>query len=151
MNEILHWFAERGKDTLETIALIAGLCFTAASFRADSKERKIANLMTAAASHRDLWLQITEKPELARVLEKDLDLKKHPVSEIEKRFVHLLITNLAVNYTAMKAGVLPDMQGLEKDVRVFLSLPIPHHVWLWSREFQEPAFVEFVQKCLSGE
>ena len=151
MNETLQWFADQGKDTLETLALIAGLFFTAASFRADSKERKIANLMTLANSHRDLWLQMNDKPELTRVLKKDLNLKKRPVSITEQRFVHLLITQLAVSYAAQQAGVLPEMKGLEKDVRAFFSLPIPHHVWQWSKEFQEPAFVEFVQKCLSGE
>ncbi len=151
MNETLQWFADKGKDTLETFALITGLFLTAAAFRADSKQRKIANLMTLAASHRDLWLQMTEKPELARVLEKDLNLKKHPVSIIEQRFVNLLITQLVVSYRAQQAGVLPEMQGVEKDVRAFLALPIPHHVWQWSKEFQEPDFVEFVQKCLSGE
>lgn len=151
MNEIMHWFAERGKDTLETLALIAGLFFTAASFRADSKERKISNLMSLASSHRDLWLEMNNKPELTRVLKKSLDLKKHPISIIEQRFVHLLITQLAVSYAAQQAGVLPDMKGLEKDIRAFFALPIPGHVWKWSREFQDPAFVEFVQKCLSGE
>lgn len=150
MHQVTTWLINHGKDTLETLALIAGLYFTASSFRADSKERKIANLMTLAGAHRELWLQLTEKPELARLLKKDIDLKKHPVSVIEQRFVHLLITQLAVSFTAMKAGVLPDMQGLRKDVKAFFALPIPGHVWKWSKEFQDPAFVAFVEECLTG-
>lgn len=149
MHAIFEWLVAYGKNTLETFGLIAGLFFTAASFRADSKERKIANLMSLADAHRELWLQLTEKPELVRLLQKDLNLKKHPVSIIEQRFVHLLITQLAVSFTAMKAGVLPDMQGLRKDVRVFFSLPIPREVWRWSSEFQDPSFVTFVQECLN--
>lgn len=89
MDEVMRWAATNSKDTLEIWAVIASLFFTAASFRTDRKERRISNLMAAAASHRDLWLQITEKPELARVLKADLNLKAHPVSIIEQRFVGL--------------------------------------------------------------
>lgn len=137
-----------GQGTLETFGLIVSLSLAAVSFRADAKERKISNLMALADSHRNLWMQVTEKPELTRLLKKELNLEIHPVSIAEQRFVHLLITQLAVSYTAMKAGMLPEMTGLRKDVKSFFSLPIPNHVWTWSREFQEPEFVAFVEECL---
>lgn len=60
----------------------------------------------------------------------------------------LLITQLAVSFAAREAGVLPPMRGLEKDVHDFFSLPIPNHVWQWSKEYQEPEFVDFVERCL---
>jgi hypothetical protein len=145
MNEIMRWLLDHGKGTLETAGLIGGLFYTAASFNADSKERRISNLMELAQSHRDLWLQVTEKPELARILRADVNLTKAPVTVVEERFVHLLITHLAVTYTAVKAGVLPGMEGLEKDVREFFALPIPHKVWTWSRRFQQADFVKFVE------
>ncbi|TDU80790.1 hypothetical protein EI77_00087 [Prosthecobacter fusiformis] len=147
----MQWMVIHGQDTLETFGLIVSLSLAAVSFRADAKERKISNLMALADSHRSLWMQVTEKPELTRLLKKDLDLKTHPVSAAEQRFVHLLITQLAVSYTAMKAGMLPEMTGLRKDVQSFFSLPIPNHVWIWSSEFQEPEFVMFVEECLREE
>ncbi|MCW0220890.1 MAG: hypothetical protein OJI67_21360 [Prosthecobacter sp.] len=151
MKTFMQWMVTYGKDTLETFGLIVSLSLASASFRADTKERKISNLMALADSHRNLWLQVTEKPELTRLLKSDINLISNPVSVAEQRFVHLLITQLAVSYTAMKAGMLPEMAGLKKDVRSFFSLPIPNHVWQWSREYQESEFVAFVEACLTND
>jgi hypothetical protein len=147
MNEVMRWFAEYGKNTLETAGLVAGLFYTAASFNADAKERRISNLMGLAASHRDLWLKLLEKPELTRILRADVDLKKTRITVIEERFVHLLISHLAVSFAAYKSGVLPELAGLQKDVQEFFVLPIPKQVWQWSRRFQQADFTAFVDSC----
>lgn len=147
MINLAQWLVN-SKETLETLALVSGLFYTSASYRADARERRISNLMTLAGSHRDLWMQVAEKPELQRILKKDADLRKKPVTIAEQRFVHLIITHLAVTHAAMKAKVLPGITGLEKDVRSFFSLPIPSDVWKWSREYQEPDFVAFIEDCL---
>jgi hypothetical protein len=86
-----------------------------------------------------------ERPELARVLEKEVNLEERPVSVIEERFVHLLITHLAVTYAASQNGVLTSLDGLEEDVRSFFALPIPAQVWRWSRRFQAKSFTQFVE------
>ncbi len=151
MIKSLQWLAMHGRETLETAALVFSLFFTAVSFRADTKERRISNLMALAGSHRELWLHAGENPKLARVLKPDPDLKKHPVTAAERRFVHLLITHLAVSHAALRHGVLPGLSGLEKDVCHFFSLPIPREVWTWSREFQDPKFVRFIESCLAPE
>lgn len=145
MDDFMRWLAEHGKDTLETGGLVTGLLYTAAAFNADAKERRISNLMELAASHRALWLQLIEKPELSRILRPDLDLETLHVSVVEERFVHLLITHLAVTFVALKSGVLPGLGGLQRDVREFFALPIPHQVWQWSRRFQQADFVKFVE------
>lgn len=147
MNAFIRWLAEHGKDTLETGGLVTGLFYTAASFSADAKERRISNLMELEASHRDLWFQLIEKPELARILRADVDLSKSRVSVVEERFVHLLITHLAVTFAALKSGVLPGVNGLRKDVHEFFALPIPQQVWQWSRRFQHADFVKFVEEA----
>lgn len=149
MNEIMRWLVEHGKDTLETGGLVCGLFYTAASFNAEARERRISNLMELASSHRDLWQQLIEKPELARILRTDLNLKKAPVTVIEERFVHLLITHLAVTFAALKSGVLPELDGLPKDVREFMSLPIPYQVWQWSQKFQQADFVKFIESSIA--
>jgi len=147
MTEIMQWLFEHGKDTLESAGVILGLFFTTASFRADARERRISNLMELAQSHRDLWLQLVEKPALSRILKDDISLRKATVSVVEQRFVHLLITHLSVCFEAVKSGVLPNLSGLEDDVRSFFSLPIPRQVWKWSRRFQEKDFAAFVDKA----
>ena len=148
MTEIMQWLFEHGKDTLESAGVISGLFFTTASFRADARERRISNLMELAQSHRDLWLQLVEKPALSRILKDDISLRKATISVVEQRFVHLLITHLSVCFEAVKSGVLPNLSGLEDDVRSFFSLPIPRQVWKWSRRFQEKDFTAFVDKAI---
>ena len=150
MEPALQWLAHEGKATLETIALVVGLYVTAASFRADAKERRLSNLMALTGSHRDLWMEIDQRPDLSRLLKKEADLKANPVTASEKRFAHLLITHFAVSYVAVKSGLVSDMAGLRMDVKNFFTLPIPAEVWKWSREFQSRELVAFVDECLRG-
>lgn len=148
MNELMRWLAEHGKDTLETTGLILSLGYTAASFRADARERRISNLIATASAHRELWKELINKPELARVLKTDVDLVKHPVTVVEERFVHLIITHLAVSFEAIQNDELTIPGGLEHDVATFFALPIPAQVWKWSRQFQKKNFVSFVETAL---
>lgn len=140
----MWWLAAHGMEVLESAGIISGLFFTAASFRLGAKERRISNLMSIAESHRTLWLQATNSPELFRILRDDVDLNTEPVTPAEQRFVHLLIIQLFVTFQAVQSGVLPELEGLEKDVRDFFAHPIPQNVWSWSRQFQEAKFREFV-------
>jgi len=148
MTEIMQWLSMHGKDTLESTGVVCGLIFTAASLRADVRERRITNLMEVVRGHRDLWLQLIDKPELSRILKRDIDLQKTPISVVEERFVHLLVIHLSVSFVARKSGLLPSLSQLEDDVRNFFSLPIPRHVWKWSRRFQEKDFVDFVDRTI---
>lgn len=148
MTEFMQWLFEHGKDTLESAGVVSSFLYTAASFRADAKERRISNLMGMAQSHRDLWLQLFEKPELSRILKDDVSLRKAAVSVVEQRFVQLLIAHLSVCFEAIKSGVLPSLSGLEDDIRSFFALPIPRQVWKWSRRFQQKDFTSFVDKTI---
>lgn len=150
MEAAFEWL-RYGKETLETVGLLAGLYFTGASFRADAKERRLSNLMSLAGSHRELWMEIDQRPDLGRLLKADADLEKDPITASERRFAHLLITHFAVSYEALRTGLITDIAGLRKDVRAFFSLPLPFEVWKWSREFQSGELVAFVDECLSGK
>jgi hypothetical protein len=145
---IMRWLFEHGKDTLESLGVVCGLFFTAASLRADARERRITNLMEIVHSHRELWLELIEKPELARTLKSDVDLQKNPITVVEERFVHLLVIHLSVAFVARKSGMLPSLSRLEDDVGSFFSLPIPRQVWKWSLKFQEKDFVDFVERAV---
>ena len=145
MYEFMRWCIEHGKETLESTGLIISLSLAAGSYRAEARERRITNLMAVADAHRELWAEMLEKPDLARILKRHVNLVEQPVSVVEERFVHLLITHLAVTYRAMKTKVLPGLSGLKTDVKEFFALPIPAKVWKWSRRFQEADFIEFVE------
>lgn len=149
MSEIMLWAVTHGKEALEAAGIIGGLFFTAASFRADTKERRISNLMSIAESHRTLWLQVTRNPDLTRILRDDVDLESSPITPAEERFVHLLIIHLFVTFEAVESGMMSEIHGLKRDVRDFFSHPIPKQVWSWSRQFQEARFQAFVEESKS--
>jgi len=120
--------------------------FTAHTIRKDERARKIGNLIAVNQQYSDIWREIYDRPELARVLGKDADLKKQPVSDQEQFFVKMLIQHLQTVHWAMKMGVFVRIQGLQKDVREFFALPIPKAVWENIKPFQDSNFVRFIEE-----
>ncbi len=148
--EIFHWVNEHGYDLLEAGGIIASLLFTAASFRREDRSRKISNLLALTAEHRDIWTALYQRPELARVLDAQAGLTKQPVTNDEALFITFLLLHLSATFRGMKAGMFVTRQALEKDIRWFLSLPIPNAVWQKSKGLLEADFTAYVDGCLRG-
>ena len=146
--EVFSWFKTHGFDLLQSVGIIAGLCFTAWSLRVDAKVRRVANLLTITEHHRDIWTRIYERPELTRVLEETVDPKSQPVTPQEELFVLLIVLHLSSAQEAMKQGMFPPPDGLRKDIEWFFSRPIPKVVWEKIRPFQDADFVEFIESFL---
>ena len=145
MTQVWHWMVEIGKPTLETVGIIGGLLFTSLSFRADIRSRRVNNLITLTQQHRDLWEEIQAKPALARVLEPKADLVTHPPTIAEKQFVNLAILHLHSWLRAAQQGEVRQLEGLNRDMQGFFSLPIPALVWKEKQEFYDADFVEYVE------
>ena len=141
-----HWFT-----LLQSGGIIGGLLFTAVSLRIDATVRRVGNLIAITHEHRDIWKQIYERPELWRVLDPDVDLKKAPVTYEEHLFVNLLILHLASVYEAMKHGMFVHLPALQKDIRSFFSRPIPQSVWLAMRPLQDREFIDLIEGYLTGD
>jgi hypothetical protein len=139
-----HWF-----DLLQTLGIVGGLLFTAYAALKNERATKIASLIAANEQHREIWEQLYTNPRLSRVLKKTVNLDKEPISDEEALFVRLLILHLGTVYRAMKSGVFVKLQGLQRDIQEFFSLPIPKAVWEGVRPFQNPDFVEFIGNCQS--
>jgi hypothetical protein len=139
------WFGEHWFELLQTASILTGFFATAHSIRADTNERKIENLFALTESHRQLWTRLYERPELVRVLDDDVNLRKCPVSAEEELFVHLLILHLRAWFKARHAGMEFDDDAVAADIRQFFSRPIPRFVWEKSCEYQDRAFVKFVE------
>lgn len=107
---------------------------------------RVRNLFTLTKNHREIWSQVVEKPELARVLSEAPDLDKNPMTDSERLFVLFLILHLASSFEATKHGMYFAEHGLRTDVREFFSLPIPHAVWNQVKRYQQPNFVRFVTR-----
>lgn len=138
-----HWF-----DLLQTLGIVGGLLFTAYAVRKDERARKISNLIAVKQQYREIWEKLYWHPALFRVLKGDLDLKSQPITDEEWLFVKLNIFNLDTIYRSMRSGMFVHLEGLQKDVREFYSLPIPRAVWERLKPFQDEAFVKFVEDAL---
>ncbi len=137
----LHWF-----ELAQTVGIVASLLFAAYTTNKDEGARRIANSIAINDQYRNIWKEIYEYPNLARVLDKDADLKKEPISVQEERFVMMLILHLATVFRAIKHGEFVTLEGLQKDVQQFFSLPIPKAVWEKIKSLQDNNFVSFVEE-----
>jgi len=146
--EIFHWI--EAHRILEDVGIIASLLFTAMAFRREHSSRQIDNLLKITAAHREIWTALYHRPELARVLEANLDLQTKPITNDEALFMTFLLHHLGAAYRAMRKGMFITQQALDKDIRWFLALPIPNAVWQKSKSFLEPDFVAYVDDCLAA-
>lgn len=137
-----HWF-----ELVETIGIIGGLLFTAFTTRKDERARRISNLIAVTEQHRQIWMELYDRPRLSRILKKDVELNKDTISEEEALFVNMLILHLGTVYRAMKEGVFVKLEGLQRDVKEFFALPIPKAIWEKAKLLQDKDFVEFIRKC----
>jgi hypothetical protein len=145
---IWAWICQNWFNLFSAITVIAGLWFTAFSLRADTRTRRIANLLTITANHREVWNKILLNPELKRVLNPAADPVKQPVNDEEEIFVSMVIHHINSVYYALSDHLVVKYEGLRRDISEFLSLPIPKAVWEKSKKFQNDDFVAFVE---SGE
>jgi hypothetical protein len=143
----LHWLADNWFTYLNALGVVGGLCFTGYSLHSETKTRKIANLLTLAQSHREVWKEVLREPKLNRVLSVDVDTDREPVTREEEIFVTLVIQHLGIVFRAMKSDLTIDPEGLRRDVWQFFSLPIPLRVWNRIKVMQDDDFVAFVEAC----
>jgi hypothetical protein len=71
-----EWISQNFFNLFSAAGIIGGLWFTAVSLRSETKTRRVANLLTITANHREVWKEFFGKPELARVIEPSADVKK---------------------------------------------------------------------------
>ncbi len=142
--EVLHWLAAHWFETIQSAGIITGLVLTTLALRQDSKVRRVGNLITITAHHREIWNSFATRPELARVLDATANLEETPVSTEEEVFTHSLILHLYSVHCAIRDGIYPEPEGLRNDVAAFFALPIPKAVWAKYRPLQDKAFIRFV-------
>jgi hypothetical protein len=141
------WLSEHWYNLAQTVGIIGGLIFTALSIRKDQKARAITNAIAINEQYSQIWHEFYERPELGRIMKTDVDLNQQPVSNDEALFVKTLLLHLDVVRRTMKAGIFIKIQGLQKDIRDFITLPIPNAVWEKIKPFQDEDFVAFVESC----
>jgi len=116
-------------------------------FKVDGKARKVENLLSITASHREIWSEFYNHPGLERILSPSADIVAKPVTLDEEMFVHLVFLHTGAAYQAIKEKLFEKPHGLEADLGMFLTLPIPAAVWQMMKAFYQPDFVQFVEAC----
>ena len=141
------WISHNWFDLVSAIGIIASLLFTAVSLRSETKTRRVANLLTLTAAHRDIWSIILEHPELTRVLDRSVNISLTPVTLEETVYVNIIIQHVSAAYQALKGGLSVRPDDLCEDIQSFFSLPIPNAVWAETKRLQNHDFVTFVESC----
>lgn len=148
--EGLHWIVENWFTALSAIGVVGGLFFTAISLHSETKTRRISNQLAMTANHRELWREILDRPELARVMDPSADLAKQPLTLRERTFVNMVILHTSSMHEALKSELVFKQEGLRRDVGEFFSFPVPQAVWDKTKLLQNKDFVAFVEKCRRG-
>jgi hypothetical protein len=146
--EATHWIVEHWLDLLQSVGIISGFVFTAHSIRKDSEARKIGNLIALADRHHSIWKEFHEHAALSRIKDERADLETKPLTNEETVFVTSIVIHLDSVRRAQKAKMFVRLEGLQKDVKEFFSLPIPKAVWEKVKPLQDAGFVVFMEDCL---
>ncbi len=150
MGNMGAWLAANWFTILSAVGIVGSLVFTAHSLRVETRTKRIANLLTITTNHREIWKEFVHRPELSRVLNASADLRKRAVTPPEEEFVNFVILHMSSVYYAMRDEMVIKLTGLRRDVKHFLSLPIPKAVWEKTKFFQNDDFVAFVEECRRG-
>ena len=145
--EIGDWVAANLFNLLSAIGVIGSLWFTAVSLRSETKTRRVANLLTITASHREIWSEFLKNEKLARVRDANANILKQPVTDAERVFVTFVILHMGSVFHAMSDQLVVKVEGFRRDIAQFFSLPVPRDVWEKSKVLQNDDFVAFVESC----
>ena len=143
----MRWLAEHWETVLNAVGIIGGLFFTSWALYSDTETRRIANLLTITANHREIWKEFFLRPQLARVLKSSVDLTKEAISPEERIFVNMVILHTSSVFETLKNELVTKQEGLRRDVWTFFSLPIPQAVWETTKLLQNDDFVKFIDSC----
>ena len=145
---ILDWWGQNWFDLLQTAGIIGSLIFTATALRDDTRERRVNNLLFLTKNHRELWSSMFHRPELSRILDESIDVTQKPATPGEQLFVNLVIQHMHSAFQAMNERLVIKPESMQRDIGLFLGLPIPNAVWKQVKNLQDDDFAAFVESCL---
>jgi hypothetical protein len=129
---------------LQSAGIIGGFLFTGWSLWIDARVRRVQNLLTITAHHREIWSEVYRNPELKRIIDPKADLENRPISIPERFFTRSLFLHLSAAFQASKTGMFTEPEELQKDIKNFLRLPIPKLFWTQSRGRHDHKFAQFI-------
>jgi hypothetical protein len=95
-----------------------------------------------------VWRVLLSDPALERIRKNDVDLNLFPVTPAEDRLVRFVLQHMLLTHDALTTGQLGDIGDFDRDVREFISRPIPLAVWRAIAHLQPKGFRIFVESVL---
>jgi len=97
-------------------------------------------------SYRKIKDTLIEKPELASVFNTEKDVST--ITMIERNYIQQVIIQMYSVYIATKLGQFDFFEGIENDIRRYLSFPLSNQVWEEVKMFQDREFVAYIDEIL---
>lgn len=151
MAAFLVWFNNNWFILLQSIGIIGSLLFAGFTIRLEAKARKLSDLLALTEQHRELWKEVRERPDLARISRAEVDLLAHPITEQEEEFLNMVIVHFNTGWLLAREGSLVTLEVMAKDAATFFNLPIPGAVWRQTRQNRDPQFRSFIESCLDAK
>src|ERR1035437_2675764 len=145
-----EWLSQNWFNFFSSIGIIGSFWIGIVALRSEAKTRRVANLLTITANHREVWKEFFDSPELARVIDPSADVSKQPVTSAEEFFVNMIVSHTSSVYEALKDELLIKQENLRRDVRSFFSLPVPNAVWHRTKLLQNQDFAAFIDSSLKN-
>jgi hypothetical protein len=146
---VLSWLDQNWFGVVQTLGIVGSIWLAIATLRRDARARRVADHLTLAGQHRELWSDVHRRPELARILHTEVDLVAHSVSVAEEEFLNLVIVHFNTGWLLAKENAILTLDVLATDARSFFALPIPRTVWDSTKHARDPEFVHFIQNALA--
>ncbi len=144
------WLEANWFSAVQTVGIVLGLLFTGLSLRRDTRSRRLSNLLALKEEHRELWSIVHQKPEFARILQRDVDLVASPMTNEEEVFLRQMIVHFAVSWEFIQDGTPLDLGAFRRDAAEIFSLPLPKLAWSRAIRAQNPIFAKFIRNAVSG-
>lgn len=139
------WLASHFSDVLANIGIIGGLYYAGTGARATARAMRGQTLIEITKQHRELWMYFDEHPGLARLFDKDRDMRDHPLADEEVRFANFLFLHLRASYGAKKARIHVLPEHVAEDWREIFSHPAVRAAWDKMKSLHDRGFVAVVE------
>ncbi|MCI0534444.1 MAG: hypothetical protein L0Z50_04385 [Verrucomicrobiales bacterium] len=145
----LAWLDQNWFTLLQSAGIIGSLWLTGATVRRDARARRVSNILALSEQHRDLWGEVHRRPELSRILSKEVDLIAQPISTSEEEFLNLVIVHFRTGWLLAMEESINRLDAIRSDVLSFFSLPLPRCVWEQTKHARDKDFVDFIDSCFA--
>jgi hypothetical protein len=148
MGAFASWVDGNWFNVMQTVGIAGSMWLTMAAANRDAKAKEIENLLSLSEHHRELWKEIPQRMDLARIFQTDGDVLLTPPTVAETEFLNLVFVHFQTGWRVAKAGGITTLKEMKSDIRDFFSLPLPRAVWEKTKSARNKTFASFVDECL---